>query len=572
MRAILFILLICWAPLIRAQFYIVNTEDDTDDGTCDAVHCSLREAINASETDGVPSVIQFNIPGSGQHAIAPLGSFPDIQKDDLTIIGKSQPGGPGSVVIDLNNRDLSGNVFWKILGQRINISGIDFADFLFSTEDDHLLQIGDSIHNAIDCKIKDCSFNNDNSFQFFLNKSILLSIYHADNLVISNCNFGTDYSKSSIYKLNGFVQVEQTQTNGKVSIDSNVFVNKNRMIKAYGGDLHITHNIFGALDTTGNVNFLNPEYGIYGDKIKNALIQDNYFFGFNFYAIAFNASNGVLVISKNTFNQNANESIVLEGNNTGRYFIVDNTAAHGLSFLDAISNPGAEFDIERNKVSDYDFFLLVSNLSGDKCKRIRYIDNIMSCINLDVVTISENGPGPLITEVTRNQIKGLGMPGDSIVIYYNERIGCSNANCQAGVELGRTKAETSGSWTLDAGFPQGASISAYQFDGNASGFPDYYSGFSPCSYLITNNDNSPGKLKKEKISVNQNPVTDKLYIQFEDDESRLLEVYNSCGQKVVGQSHCIHSIEWNINNWVQGVYYLKFTGKQDQSILKILKE
>lgn len=28
-----------------ASLLVVNTTDDTDDGTCDAVHCSLREAL-----------------------------------------------------------------------------------------------------------------------------------------------------------------------------------------------------------------------------------------------------------------------------------------------------------------------------------------------------------------------------------------------------------------------------------------------------------------------------------------------------------------------------------------------
>lgn len=42
---------------------IVNTSDDLDDGTCDAVHCSLREAIEAANGSDADE-IQFDIPSS----------------------------------------------------------------------------------------------------------------------------------------------------------------------------------------------------------------------------------------------------------------------------------------------------------------------------------------------------------------------------------------------------------------------------------------------------------------------------------------------------------------------------
>ena len=39
---------------IEAQkIYRVNTVEDIDDGVCDNNHCSLREAINAANTDGL---------------------------------------------------------------------------------------------------------------------------------------------------------------------------------------------------------------------------------------------------------------------------------------------------------------------------------------------------------------------------------------------------------------------------------------------------------------------------------------------------------------------------------------
>jgi len=44
------------APMTAgALVLMVNTTDDTDDGTCDVVHCSLREAIQAANASAVPN-------------------------------------------------------------------------------------------------------------------------------------------------------------------------------------------------------------------------------------------------------------------------------------------------------------------------------------------------------------------------------------------------------------------------------------------------------------------------------------------------------------------------------------
>nr|MDH4458974.1 choice-of-anchor Q domain-containing protein [Nevskia sp.] len=57
--------------------YVVNSLSDTDDGSCDARHCSLREAIRtANSTAGIPDTLSFNIPGGGVIALA--SQLPEI--------------------------------------------------------------------------------------------------------------------------------------------------------------------------------------------------------------------------------------------------------------------------------------------------------------------------------------------------------------------------------------------------------------------------------------------------------------------------------------------------------------
>ena len=78
---------------------VVNTTGDTDDGACDATHCSLREAVNAANANAGPDTIAFNIPGSdpgcdggGVCVIQPASLLPFLSGDGTTIDGFTQPG------------------------------------------------------------------------------------------------------------------------------------------------------------------------------------------------------------------------------------------------------------------------------------------------------------------------------------------------------------------------------------------------------------------------------------------------------------------------------------------------
>jgi len=71
--------------------FVVNSNNDSDDGVCNAAHCSLREAIKAANANSGADTINFNIPGAGVHRISPVTTLPDIT-DQVTINGYSQPG------------------------------------------------------------------------------------------------------------------------------------------------------------------------------------------------------------------------------------------------------------------------------------------------------------------------------------------------------------------------------------------------------------------------------------------------------------------------------------------------
>jgi len=102
----IFALLLLLAPATlprgaAAATLTVNTTDDSDDGTCNGTHCSLREAINAANANTGADLITFNIPvgtdpgcdlTSGVCTIQPLTELPGLSDDDTTIDGFTQPG------------------------------------------------------------------------------------------------------------------------------------------------------------------------------------------------------------------------------------------------------------------------------------------------------------------------------------------------------------------------------------------------------------------------------------------------------------------------------------------------
>ena len=69
---------------------VVNTEDDQDDGVCNLLHCSLREAINAANARKGADMIVFDIPSDASpYTIQPESPLPSIT-DIIEIDGNSQ--------------------------------------------------------------------------------------------------------------------------------------------------------------------------------------------------------------------------------------------------------------------------------------------------------------------------------------------------------------------------------------------------------------------------------------------------------------------------------------------------
>ncbi len=164
------------APPAQGATFTVNTILDPGIAGCDAIECSLREAIDAANTSPGPDIITFNVPGSGTQTITPLSALPEITAP-VTIDGATQPGfmsqplvvidggsagagvdglrisGGGSIVRSLVINDfsddgieLSGNGGNRIDGSRIGTDPAGLADL---GSDDRGVVINGSPNNFI---------------------------------------------------------------------------------------------------------------------------------------------------------------------------------------------------------------------------------------------------------------------------------------------------------------------------------------------------------------------------------------------------------------------------------------
>ena len=103
LRLGLLVAMIVWLTPAPAPAYaaalVVNSANDSNDGVCNASHCSLREAIMAANANAGPDTISFSIPGAGPHRIRLASTLPMIDGGSTTIDGTSQPGYAGTPLI-----------------------------------------------------------------------------------------------------------------------------------------------------------------------------------------------------------------------------------------------------------------------------------------------------------------------------------------------------------------------------------------------------------------------------------------------------------------------------------------
>jgi CSLREA domain-containing protein len=109
--------------------FTVIADDDLDDGTCDAVHCSLREAINAANGNAGTDTIAFSIAGTGTHTIQPAAPLPTIT-DAVVIDGTTEPDFRFGPVVELDGLNAgAGTVGIDITAGNSTVRGMSIYRF-----------------------------------------------------------------------------------------------------------------------------------------------------------------------------------------------------------------------------------------------------------------------------------------------------------------------------------------------------------------------------------------------------------------------------------------------------------
>jgi len=104
----------------------VNSIDDNDDGSCNSEHCSLREAINEANEDGVESIIQFKFKAGNTPFIITMDTdLPPITEANTTIdvIADHQPG----EVVLVGDKSSPGHYGLIISTHLVNVYGLSIT-------------------------------------------------------------------------------------------------------------------------------------------------------------------------------------------------------------------------------------------------------------------------------------------------------------------------------------------------------------------------------------------------------------------------------------------------------------
>jgi CSLREA domain-containing protein len=290
-----------------AQVYIVNTTDDAVIGSCDQVHCSLREAI--IEANNSPGLIAFNIAGAGQQTINLQSELPNLFNNNITIDATTQPNWYNGII------EIVGSTFFNglhVQGNNISVFGLRFVDFSTAI-------LIDTTNVQSDITIGGPGKGNsffDNGF------GVRGATDNLSDVMIQSNVFGDSFSSNSagVYvegqnTSNIIIGGSKTQNRGNTfrgHTQMGIWVTNN--VEIYGNDIWL--NVVGiVLDGSDNV--------VGGSSDFSNSISDNFSFGITIYDPPFIQN----TISQNSIFCNVNGAVFNNGNNNIAPPIIQSTGS-----------------------------------------------------------------------------------------------------------------------------------------------------------------------------------------------------------------------------------------------------
>ncbi len=351
---------------------VVNTTSVTDDGVCNAAHCSIVEAVNASNATSGVQTITFNIPGTAVKKITLTSSL--VLTSSVIIDGTTQPGYAGVPLIEIasfsqnivnygftingaNPNIYDPNTSVTIRGLWINM--FSMYGILANNGQNHLIEnnyigldVHDNIHGSSGTGIAMSAPNSiirNNVLSGNANMGIFLfnngDRKATNNLIVGN-KIGTDATGNKATPNHIGIYISDGASNNIIggntpaaaniisgNTEEGIWITSGSPPSATNGNV-IKGNIIG-LTASGDNLLGNFKEGILITGATNTLIggatvaEGNQIWGNNIGIYAINGlnTNGTLntTIRNNTIVQNGKTGIAIEADNT---IISDNTIAY----------------------------------------------------------------------------------------------------------------------------------------------------------------------------------------------------------------------------------------------------
>jgi len=456
--------------------YVVNATDDTDDGVCDGVHCSFREAINAINTTGSAGSVHFNIPGNGPHIIEPgsLGSQFPVITENIIIDATTQPNWYlGSVIIDGSNQysnsylNYNGNSAGTHQGVKyVELYGLSIKNYLYGVA----MQGG--IIGTMD---KPNIFENCNSSTIVITTSATQDIQIENNIFSTNNSYNIGiYSEGKSYlivKNNEFLSLGEAVLN--TGFESSGIEFSNNHILNCGAGCSST----GFINSYGN-NFENTSSGI------TPLGAD---FFYNYYD-----TSPLLYSERDSF-------IMCDRG----IYLLDIPAKIKNNYFESVDK--GIYIVYHGNSSEYGHLILEENEFYCNSQPIltdyKYTDMYSNNIDLDI-------SAPQFTSSTHLLVQGTAEPNARIEVYKTDNSNCLGSVCQGSIHLGSTYSNSNGEWLISSNQQLAASdhLTAYLeigLDVWGYGFPRKVpSEFSECYIVLPDVCET-----SQELPVNLNPCS-----------------------------------------------------------------
>jgi len=437
--------------------YVVNSTDDTDDGVCDGVHCSLYEAVNSSNNDNVSSKIMFNMPNSDTIFLSDSLYLyePHTQFFGLNTFN-------GNKITLSHNSQFNLYVLISINSTDIEIENVSFN--AFTSEYDgycHLLGVPLLCLSSI---IKIVNSNNillkNNDFNGQTDSS--LGIINSTNINVTNNTFTTGNLHAG-YTLPVDIgyQVSLFDTVVNLAITGNTFKRKTEFFSMQG--VIIPREDFSNIEefSSGIKNFENS-------NISQVSINNNQFTDF-FIGIDLNCANiDSLYVINNTFKEcrNAIDQFITMSS----YISYCSNIQYSKLFFNENTFSNNQRAIRINSTPN-----LINNL--DLSSNIYTCNQVSNILKINASNYNSYYRGPTISYINETTIQGSSDANAIIELYYADTC---NTVCQGLDLINIVSSDLNGEWlaVTPSDFKNSDEVTALQVDTLGR-----YSNFSSC-YIV----------------------------------------------------------------------------------------